>query len=98
MSKENNPAILKMIRFAICLLSLVVNITAYVIPQVDPAQGLTRLDDDEIANLRRCISYAAVTYCENNNDLKNWNCGKHCNNTPGTEFVQAFSASRSFCK
>ncbi|CAG8529287.1 3914_t:CDS:2 [Paraglomus occultum] len=86
-----------MVWFLICfLLSLTVNITAYVISQPNPAQGITHLEDGEIANLRRYISYAAVTYCENNNDLENWNCGKHCNNTPGTEFVQAFSASRTF--
>ncbi|CAG8570246.1 5193_t:CDS:2 [Paraglomus brasilianum] len=61
-----------------------------------PAYGITHPEDSEIATLRRCISYSAVSYCENNNDLDNWNCGKHCNNAPGTEFVQAFSARRTF--
>ena len=88
----------KMFWLIICLVNLVVNIIAYTIPQPNPAQGITHPEDSEIANLRRFISYSGVSYCANNDDLKNWNCGKHCNNAPGTEFVQAFSARRTFCK
>ncbi|CAG8799322.1 5952_t:CDS:1, partial [Racocetra fulgida] len=56
-------------------------------PEPSESNGISRLDDAEIQNLIRFVTYSSASYCQNSD---NWKCGQYCDNIPQTTVVKAF--------
>ncbi|CAG8438974.1 296_t:CDS:10 [Scutellospora calospora] len=50
-------------------------------PVPSSSNGVSKLNDSEVPDLLRYVTYSAATYCDKSSD---WTCGKYCDNIPQT--------------